>query len=371
MTKEKPTNQKTILGNNAILGDTPILGDNPTKPYIIKQYSGKGKPGEQDIFLFFRPKTNGYKIESVILNAFRNSPMYPASVWLEYMANLPGLFLSQDNVMHKYYEHKYYFARKGKQAFTPSMRRKFENRFHKNFQESCVLGAYEALRYLKAKEGTLSLKCPCTDTGTSRYIEGQRVSMFRTKENKEVFVVNGDIPALMKQHYDGTNCAVLLFRTTLSYEELKPLIRTAIESLYKEKKNIAGEMEGDDETHEYFDLSDEAFFRGAYKRFFSYSNGPFEQLHDAMNFLYDAHGQHIDLGELSFSNYLLERGVSSRSLATMLRYPVGHFDVNNSWEEHSLFSLTYQMGYENAYEVYRSMRSQLMTSLSREESPVS
>lgn len=331
------------------------------KPQIIREYSGRGKEGEQDIFVLLRPKTNCYKIESHILSVFRSSPLYRKKFWLEYMANLPGDFLIRYNIMHSHYRNKYFFCRYGKKAFTPSMRAKFEKRFKRNFETSAIIGAFDAIERLQLNELELARNWLCSEPGTYEYIEGQTICKLKSSDGEELFVINSDIPSLISQHRSGTNCAVLLLRTSLSYKEFRLLIKEVIHRLFSTVQDFLGDLKGDQQLIDYFNLSEPMLQRGGYKRFFHYSNGPFEQLHDGMDFLYDKQGNHVLLNDMTFAHYLSEQGINVDSIVAGLRNPIGYFDMHNTWEEHSLYGLTYQMDYASALKVYKSMRSQLIT----------
>ena len=332
-----------------------------SKPHILQHYSGKGKENEQDIFILLRPATNCYQIESIILSVLRSSHYYRKSLWLEYMANLPGTFLSFYNVMNAHYRHRYYFSIHGKASFTSSMRKKFEQRFHRKFDDSNIISPFEALRYLNLNEIELARYWLCTKEGMNDYIEGQTVSMVHDHDNKELFIINCDFPSLMMQHHEGTNCAVLLFRTVLSYQQFYILIREVIHNVFMHVSEFADMYKHDKTLQNYFMLPQEMLLRGGYKRFFQYSNGPFEQLHDGIDFLYDESGNHIALENMTFAHYLRLHNVDTNELEASLRNPIGLFDVNNTWEEHSLYSMTYHMNYQQALNVFKTMRSQFIT----------
>ena len=332
-----------------------------TQPHILCHYSGKGKKNEQDIFILLRPKTNCYQIESLILSVLRSSQYYKKFFWLEYMANLPGTFLAFRNVMNMHYRHRYYFTIHGKESFTPSMRKKFEQRFHRNFDNSNIISSFEALKQLNISEVELAQYWLCTKEGVHDYIEGQTISKICDDNNEELFIINYDIPSLMMQHHEGTNCAVLMFRTLLSYQQFHILIKEVIHNIFVHVSEFTDMYKDNKILQNYFFLTENELLHGGYKRFFHYSNGPFEQLHDGIDFLYDSDGNHIALKDMTFAHYLHTHNVDMLELIASLRNPIGLFDINNTWEEHSLYSATYHMNYTQALSMFKNMRSQLIT----------
>jgi hypothetical protein len=120
-------------------------------PQVLKPYTGPGKPGEQDIFILLRPKANNCFFESILLSVFRSSPEYRKTLWLEYLANLPGEFISKKKLMEKHYEYRIQFANLGKQAMTDTMKTKFQTVFGVSADESEIYGApYMVLRLVES-----------------------------------------------------------------------------------------------------------------------------------------------------------------------------------------------------------------------------
>ena len=96
------------------------------KPRILVPYVGPSDDENvQDIFLYMRPETNGVLGESAIVRVIENLPHYHSAIKLIYMANLPGEFMCHEKIIEHHYSVKIYFAKQGKEAFTPYMRQAF------------------------------------------------------------------------------------------------------------------------------------------------------------------------------------------------------------------------------------------------------
>lgn len=289
------------------------------RPSVLVPYAGPcGERGYQDIFVCLRPETNGVLVESILLKAMRADPEFRDRVSLAYLANLPGDFMALNRVVEEHYAVKRFFAERGGAAFTPWMRRAFEERFGLAFPEARVTGAFAAMSLLGLDEdGLFHLwvpdDCFCV-------IHGQSI-----KRYGELYIVNYDIPSLLRKNGPGTDVAAMVFRTDLGYDGFERVVRSMEGALVE-----AGIIR-EDVPPSYV---------------FHYSKGPLEQILDATGYLYGRDAAHLPLEDISFAAYLEERGLGPGDIRAYLRHPIVRAA---SGGEAYLFDLTRHDSYEAAY----------------------
>jgi hypothetical protein len=221
-------------------------------------------------------------------------------------------------VVERHYAARLLFAREGAGAFTPAMRETFARFFGVAFEKAKVVGAFEALSLLNMDEEDLfRIWVPVYDLLD---LEGQLVK----RVNDDLFVVNYDIPALLTKHHAGTDVAAMVFRTGLSYEEFKAAVDQIREALVRE-----GLLDADKPEH----------------RVFHWSRGPFEQLLDAHGYVYTVRDEPVDLADLAFGRFLLDKGETVESIRAALNDPF--FAGTN------LFTATLFDTFEDAYARFR------------------
>ena len=253
------------------------------KPKVLIPFSCCGNNEDcQDIFVYLRPESNGMLVESTLLGVIEREPVYKEHCRMTYLANFPGEFIRKKRIVENHYRLKLFFARKGKEAFTPKMRSVFEEHFNVPFAEAVLLNPFEAMRYLNLEEEELfNLWVEEKDLF---YIHGQCI-----KRKGNIFILNADIPAILKKNTASTDIAVMIFRVNENFLEFHDILQKMEEAL-REKSIL---MPKDPAS-----------------RVFHYSKGPFEQISDALGYLYDSQGKHISLKQISFCAYLIKRGIS-------------------------------------------------------------
>ena len=271
--------------------------------------------------MYLRPETNGVLTESTLLNVLRKNRVYAEHAPVVYLANLPGEFLVSRHIIEDHYRCKIDFARRGGALFTPSMIKRFEDRFNVPFETAEVLGAYQFIEKTGMDEERLFRVW--VDNRNFAVLNGQTI-----KRLDDVFVVNYDIPALLHKNNRNTDIAVFLLRSTLTPEEFRYMIRDMETSLID-----VGVLD-----------------RGTPpSRAFHYSKGPFEQILDALGFLYRQDCSHVPLESLCFSRFLLNRGISKESILNILDNPIRPLRYPDGKEaENNIFTFTAGMDYETA-----------------------
>lgn len=272
----------------------------------------------QDMVVYLRPETNGIQTESVLFRVFKD-PKWHSKVELVYLANVPGAFLNENGVVERHYSHRIRFARQGAAAFTPKMRDTFSRFFGLPFEKARVVGAFEALSVLGLDEEALfRVWVPVYDLLD---LEGQLIK----RVQDDLFVVNYDIPALLNKHNDETDVAAMVFRTGLSYEEFKGAVVQIRESLVRE-----GLLDPDKPEH----------------RVFHWSRGPFEQLLDAQGYVYTVRDEPVELRDLAFGRFLLDKGETEETVRAALNDPFA--------TGRNLFTATLFDTFEEAYARFRA-----------------
>jgi len=303
------------------------------EPTVLLPYPGPSEAYCNDIFVYLRPETNGVIVESTLLRVIRNNSNYKNRIKLVYLANIPGDFIVENRIVEEHYGYKLYFTVKGKAVFTPFMKERFENYFHTPFEEAPIIGAFEALRVFNISHNELfEIRVPEEDM---LLVDDQSI-----KKIDGYFVINYDIPAIINRNNYQTDIATMILRTNHSYDIIHEMIQDMGDALIKANILKSGKP-----------LS----------RIFHYSRGPFDQIRDAIGYLYDMKGEHEALGKTTFCNYLLERGITMNNILYAMRYPIMHFraDSNNIIED-SLFSYTENDSFERALEKYLSITSQVI-----------
>ena len=303
-------------------------------PTVIIPYPGLGEDLHcRDYFVYLRPETNGVLVESTLLKIIERNPSYKSCISIVYLANIPGDFILDRRIVENHYSYKLPFARKGKVLFTKSMQMAFTKHFSTSFESAEIMGAFDALARLGLSEEELhGLRVPVEDV---LYINCQLI-----KKVEDIFIVNYDIPALLHKNNAGTDIAVMVFRSTLESEVFHKMIEEMANALRKIEVLREGEAVG---------------------RAFHFSKGPFEQVLDARDYLYDAIGNTISLDQTQFCHFLLQKDIDLGLIQKVLSNPIMEFrSPSGEIIERCIFSYTEDDTYNEAYEKYISKVAQLV-----------
>jgi hypothetical protein len=91
-------------------------------PSVLIPYPGADPSGNtNDIFIYLRPETNGFRVESEILKVIKKSRLYSENVKLVFLANYPGDYIRSKHIIEHHYSYRIKFAGKGKKRFTQKM----------------------------------------------------------------------------------------------------------------------------------------------------------------------------------------------------------------------------------------------------------
>ena len=303
-------------------------------PTIVVPFAGVCESSQcQDIFVYLRPESNGIAVESALMKGVSKVPNWQENINLVYLANLPGDFLSKNGVFEEHYLTRVKFAKLGKSLFTPFMGRIFSNYYNVNFEDSEIIGAYNALSILGLNEEELFNLWVSMDD--MLVLNGQTI-----KKIGKYFVVNSDIPSILNKNNSETDIAVMIFRTHFWGDDFYNVILKMTDVLVEE-----GILNS----------------QSQFSHVFHYSKGPFEQILDAIGFLYDPTGKHLPLQSIRFYNFLLEKGLSPLEISHFIKQPLLQFKNREGHiEEKSIFQVTKDLSYEKSWEIIRSATAQVL-----------
>ena len=303
-------------------------------PTIVVPFEGVcDSPLCQDIFVYLRPESNGIAVESALMKGVSKIPNWQENINLVYLANLPGDFLNENGVFEEHYLTRVKFAKIGKSLFTPFMGRIFSDYYRIDFKDSEIIGAYKALSILGLNEEELFNLWVSVDD--MLVLNGQTI-----KKIGKYFVVNSDIPSILNKNNSETDIAVMIFRTVFWGDDFYNVILKMTDVLVEE-----GILDS----------------QSQFSHVFHYSKGPFEQILDAIGFLYDPAGKHLPLQSIRFYNFLLEKGLSALEINYFIRQPLLQFRNNKGEiEEKSIFHVTKDLSYEESWEILKSATAQVL-----------
>ncbi|MDA3938334.1 MAG: hypothetical protein PF693_03360 [Spirochaetia bacterium] len=306
----------------------------PRDPTIIIPFSGACQTSLcQDVFVYLRPESNGIAVESALMKGVSNVPDWQNNINLVYLANLPGDFLNEKGVFEEHYQTRIKFAKRGKSIFTPFMGRNFSNHYKVDFEKAEIIGSYKALALLGLNEDELFKLW--VDEEDMFIVNGQII-----KRIGKYYVVNSDIPSILNKNNSKTDIAVMIFQTIFWGRDFYNVILNMTKVLLEE-----GILHSESQ----------------FNHVFHYSKGPFEQILDAVGFLYDTDGNHLPLQNIRFYNFLLEKGLSIKAIDHFIRQPLFQFkNDQGNIEEKSIFHVTKDLSYEDSWEILKSATAQVL-----------
>lgn len=303
-------------------------------PDVVVPYIGDCDRDEcQDIFVYLRPETNGVLVESTIMRGVLHKAPDEKAIQLIYLANIPGATIHRDGILEQHYHNRIFYARQGIRAFSSYMKKRFQEHFGYDADEVRLLGAFEAMDYLKMdKEELFHLWVPADKI---IHINGQSI-----KQYKDCFIINYDIPAILGKNNDSTDIAVMAFRTELEPARFSDLMHSVAISLREE-----GIVDGS----------------RPFSRVFHVSGGPFEQIRDGLGFFYAPDGTHPPKEQIRFFRYLIRAGYDEATILHLLRHPI--FAIHSKkrgYRECSIYEESYGLSYKKAEELLSRFTAQLI-----------
>ncbi|MBN2619321.1 MAG: hypothetical protein JXR64_13495 [Spirochaetales bacterium] len=292
------------------------------KPTIVLPYMKTRRDDSyKDLFLYLRPETNGIKVESPLFNVIYNNPTFRTGIELVYLANIPGDFVTKNRVIENHYSLKCKIAREGKECFTPLMRERFEQWYKVKWDDVEIITAYQALEKLNISSKEL-FNLWVNDRDFF-YVHGQSI-----KKIGALYVINYDIPELLKINSVSTDIAVMVLRTSLSNRD----ITTLITEMEKELKRVGAV---DPKTPP--------------RRCFHYTKSPLEEILDGTGYLYDDDCTPVPFENISYVDFLLKKGLSIEYINSLVVNPIVTIVENGLEQEVYLYDYLMGDSYEEAF----------------------
>ncbi|MDR1627012.1 MAG: hypothetical protein LBT33_10790 [Spirochaetia bacterium] len=303
-------------------------------PAVIIPYPGVSvNPGEQDIFVYLRPESNGVLVESIMLKVVQRNPDYRKRLFLAYLANLPGEFIRRNRITADHYPVRLRFAEEGAGLFTRHMKAAFSGESGVAFSRARILGGFAALQELGISSTELF----------DVWVESKDIIMLNGQTIKKIgdcYVVNPDIPELMRMNCEGTNIAVMIFRTAMNYAEFTQIVQL-MEKALMDARILLPERPS--------------------ARIFHYSKGPFEQILDGLGYLFTPEAVHIPLSDLPFSRFLAARGMDFPLTLGYIRHPIIQYAAaDGSLREKSIYDYTKENSYEETWQKLLTVKAQAL-----------
>ena len=216
----------------------------------------------------------------------------------------------------------------GRTAFTESMKQRFTQWFKVPFEDADIIGSFRALEVLGIRaEELFATWVPETDVCI---INGQCIKKIGT-----TFVVNYDIPALIHKNSKNTDIAVMVFRSSVSYDHIRQLVQEMHESLC-----VAGIL------NKKFDAS----------RAFHFSKSPFEQIRDGIAYFSCDRRLNFKLEDLTYARWLLDRGVNGKEICHLLMNPIVEIQQSDGKIiEENFLQYTQFDDFETAFQKYKTI----------------
>ncbi len=293
------------------------------KPSILKPYSGPAdNHTAQDIFVCLRPSSNGVLVESKLMKVIEADPYYRKDFWLVYLANLPGDFMTHHHVIERNYVLRHLFALHGIRFFTDKMKTRLEAWLKEPIADAEICGAFEAMDLLSysAEELFQTWVAPAD----LLKVNGQSVKRIHREGKKPLYVINYDIPALLKMNCKETDIAVMLFRTLRGHKHFAGVTARMKKILLEHK------------------IMDE---HTPANRILHVSKSPCEELIDGSGYLYTPEHEPVPYREINFGNYLLKHGKTEEDIQEIVKRPTL---LTAGGKEKTYFELTCECTYDEA-----------------------
>lgn len=247
------------------------------------------------VMIAVRPETNKIDYESIIIKSASNlsKPVY--------MANLNGKLLEKNNVITEHYFCQYQFASKGKSYLSqyPEMVKSFEDKFSIDFDKANIIGSFEAIRNYKDEIGLNEHELFHLLVKRKDFLEfyGQTI-----KHYKDFYIVNYDIPAILKNYSTDSNILVLALKMdnpNTSFSKLNYQIFNNFET--PDSINIID-----------FSVRNKMEWYNQVRRTYHISRNHIDSMLDMKDYIYTEKGYQINFEDTPLGQKLLERNIYTK-----------------------------------------------------------
>lgn len=271
------------------------------KPDIIIKYSDPNDFVTPVSVVYVRPKTNIVSYEKAIIKGVQP---YAKVI---YMANLNGKLFIKDALILDHYACQYRFAifAKDEIAKYPEMVKEFEDHFQVKFKNAKIIGSFESLLTL----GITPEELFNTFVDDKDFINfyGQTI-----KKIESCYIVNYDMPALLKKYNKKANIFVIAIRFLEPHYTFKEINRAILTEM---KRDNAVEII-DEEKYKSMDWDEQI------KRTYHFSSNHITAMFDMIDFVFRQDGEHITFHETPLGKLLLQNDVSLDKLKKLKEYPI-------------------------------------------------
>lgn len=280
------------------------------KPDIIIEYSVKDCYDHSMSVIYVRPETNAIPYEKSIISGIR--PFAD----VVYMANLNGKIFIRDALIFEHYSSQYKFAIYGKDAISkhPEMVKKFENHFNIKFDNAKIIGSFEAIKQLNMTPSEL-FNTFVDSKDFIRYY-GQTI-----KKIKDIYIVNYDLPELIKIYDTDANVFIIVVRfpsKDFSFTDIN--------------KSIREELKKD----EHAPIIDEDKFKSLglneiVKRTYHISSNHITAMFDMTDFVFKKDDTHLSIYETPLGRKIIDKRIATNDqLRNLKNYPLVKIKKNGS-----------------------------------------
>jgi hypothetical protein len=257
--------------------------DLEVKPDVLIDYL----PGDSNLpmaVVYVRPETNEIHYEkSIILGIMPFADVV-------YLANLNGRLFIKDALILEHYSSQYKFAiyAKEEMAKYPEMVNEFENYFGVKFEKAKIIGAFEAL-----------LRMEITDEGMfNKIVIGKNFHRFYGQTIKKIenyYVVNYDIPAIIKRYVPQANVFALAIRFRTDDVNFLSVNQSIFEQIKSNHAEIISEAK-----------LKKLEWNEQIKRTYHISRNHVMAMFDMMDFIIKVNNTHINFTDTPFGKMLIE-----------------------------------------------------------------
>jgi hypothetical protein len=281
-----------------------------SKPDIIIEYNYNPNDLFPVTVIYVRPESNNLAYENAIIKGIHQ---YTDII---YMANLSGFLFIKDALVLEHHSSQYHFAILGKSEIAkyPEMVKKFEDHFKIKFEKAEIIGAFDALLKLKISQEEL-FDTFVNDKNFLRYY-GQTI-----KKINNYYIINYDIPALIKKYTPGINVFIIVAKfkkPDISFVSLN-------QSISKEIMNNSKSPIITFNSDKYKDLE----WMNKVKRTYHFSHNHIMAMFDMIDFVFKKDGSHISFKETPLGNILIKNFVDENNLTKLKDYPIVYINQNN------------------------------------------
>ena len=282
-----------------------------SKPDIIIEYNNDLNNFTPVTVIYVRPESNYLAYENAIIKGIHKHSD------IIYMANISGILFIKDALILEHHSVQYHFAILGKSEIAkyPEMVKKFENHFNINFDKAEIIGAFDAILKLKITQEEL-FNTFVNNKNFLRYY-GQTI-----KKIDNYYVVNYDIPALLKKYTPTINVFVVVAKFKKPDYSFLSLNQSISKEIMSNNKSPIIAFNND----KFNNLK----WMEKVKRTYHFSNNHIMAMFDMIDFVFKSDGSHINFNETPLGHMLIKNNIDEKKLMKIKDYPIVYINQNGN-----------------------------------------